>query len=210
LKKLFLFLILLAIPALAQAEDSTTEPPQWSFEIKGGLFYPALSNFSQYYGEKDVPQYSLALAYKIIRQIDIGVEGGYITARGTASAPLHGIMTGSVTLDLIPVNAFLLFRGVLSEQQWIVPYAGGGYTKILYNEAIENQSSVKGSANGYHVRGGLQFLLDALDTESANEFQSEYGVNHTYLFVEAEYTHALTSSVNLGGTGYLVGLLFEF
>jgi hypothetical protein len=43
----------------------------------------------------------------------------------------------------------------------------------------------------------------------------DYGVFHTYLFFEAEYIRATVNtvtsgSVNLGGTSWLAGLLFEF
>jgi hypothetical protein len=40
----------------------------------------------------------------------------------------------------------------------------------------------------------------------------DYGVDHTYFFVEAEYTSAKVKSVSvdLGGTAFQAGLLFEF
>ncbi len=213
MKKLILILLFAVIPVLAhaqEAEESAPASPSWSFEMKGGYFTPALPNWEQYYGKRDMPEYSMSLAYKIIRQVDIGIEGEYLTSHGSAYAPLHGTLAGSVTYDVYPVNVFLLFRAVMSEQQWIVPYVGGGYTKMFYDETIENQGSVKGSANGYHARGGLQFLLDALDPEAANNMYTDNGVFHTYLFVEAEYIHAIAASTNLGGTGYMAGLLFEF
>jgi hypothetical protein len=210
LKKLFLLLFFIILPALAHAQDSGISPPHWSFEVKGGIFEPALSNWSQYYSERYMPEFAMSLAYKIVRQVEIGFEGGYLTAHGTAVAPLHGIAAGSVNYNLFPASAFLLFRGVLREEQVIVPYVGGGYTKIFYNEEVQNQATVKGSADGYNLRGGLQFLLDGLDTSAANNLEMNYGINHTYLFVEVQYIHAVTASNNLGGTGYLAGLLFEF
>ncbi len=214
MKKLILLLLLVVMPALAHAEDSDSDQaqarPYWSFEMKGGVFTPALPNFSQYYSKRDIDEYSMSLAYKIIRQVEIGVEGGYLSSHGQALAPIHNIASGSVTYDLYPANVFVLFRGVVNEQQWIVPYVGGGYTKMFYRESVEDQASVKGSANGYHARGGLQFLMDALDPQSANDLYMDSGIFHTYLFVEAEYIHAVAASTNLGGTSYLAGLLFEF
>jgi len=210
LKKLILLLLFAVVPVLAHAQESVPDLPSWSFEIKGGEFLPALPNWKEFYGKRDMPEYSMSLAYKIVRQVDVGIEGGYLTSHGSAYAPIHQTFGGSVTYDLYPANVFILFRGVASEQQWIVPYVGGGYTKMFYRENIENQGSVKGSANGYHARGGLQFLLDVLDPEAANDMYQDNGVFHTYLFVEAEYIHAVVASTNLGGVGYLAGLLFEF
>lgn len=209
-KIVLLLLILIAAPSLVQAADQTDDQPNWSFEIKGGLFAPSLSNWAQYYGKKDMPEFALAVAYKLQRQIEIGVEGGFLEARGLASAPIHQTLTGRATYDLYPVNAFVLFRGVFDENQWLVPYAGGGYTKMYYREKVEGQDTVSGSANGYHARGGLQLLLDGLDQSAANGMYMDYGIFHTYLFIEAKYTDAVISGINLGGTSYLAGLLFEF
>ena len=70
---------------------------------------------------------------------------------------------------IAPVNIFILLRGVLDEDQWVVPYAGGGFTRLYYKEKIESQGTVNGSVDGYHVRGGLQFLLDAWTRELRTE-----------------------------------------
>ncbi len=210
LKKLVLLLLFAFIPSLAHAEEPLPNRPHWSFEMKIGNFTPDLPNWSQYYGKRDMPEYFIAVAYKITRQIEFGLEGGYLSSSGTAKAPLHGTLAGSVDYKLYPANAFLLFRGLFNEQQWIVPYVGGGYTKMFYEETVENQGTVKGSADGYHARGGLQFLLDNLDSKSADNLYKSFGIFHTYLFIEAQYVHAVVESTNLGGTGYLAGLLFEF
>jgi hypothetical protein len=81
---------------------------------------------------------------------------------------------------------------------------------MYYREKVEGQDTVSGSANGYHARGGLQLLLDGLDQSAANGMYMDYGIFHTYLFIEAKYTHAVISGIDLGGTSYLAGLLFEF
>ncbi len=207
--------MLFLVPAIAYAADPADQP-HWSVEVKAGTFAPALENWRQFYGKRDVTEYGMSLSYKIFRQIEVGVDGGFLTARGTGFAPLHSeltgspVLTGRVTYNLYPASAFVLLRGIFNENQWIVPYAGGGYTKIFYQEKVEGQDTVKGSANGYHARGGLQFLLDGLDRSAANNMYMDYGVYHTYLFVEAKYTRAVVSGINLGGTSYLGGLLFEF
>jgi hypothetical protein len=218
LKKILLCLMLLAVPAVALAEEPLLDVPHWSFELKGGRFAPSLSDWAASYGRKDMPEYAISLAYKLHRMVEVGVEGGAATAKGKAIAKLHSeqagqtVNAGTIRYEIYPLNAFVLFRGILSENQVVVPYLGGGFTHILYREAVEGQGSVKGSANGYHARGGLQFLLDGLDRDGANSMYLDYGVFHTYLFIEAEYTSAKVKdiSTNLGGTAYLAGFLFEF
>jgi hypothetical protein len=214
LKKFLLFFFSLAflLPISAQSQDQSQDQPQWSFELKGGYFTPSLANWKEFYGKRSMPDYGFSLAYKLRRQIEVGVETSYIHGTGQAYAPIHETLAGTVNYSLVPVNAFILFRGVVNENQWVVPYVGGGFTEMYYQEKIVAQSSARGLVDGYHYRGGLQFLLDAIDPDSAKDFNLEEGVYHTYLFIEAERTSAIvkSASVNIGGTAYLMGLLFEF
>jgi hypothetical protein len=212
LKQFIMLLIILFIPTVVPAADPLLDRPHWSLEIKGGTFAPALTNWAQYYDKRSMPAFEGSLAYKLIRQIDIGISGGYAWDKGHAYAPLHSASVGNVTYRIAPISLFILLRGLVSENQWLVPYVGGGFTRLYYQEKIEGQDSISGSVDGYHARGGLQFLLNGLDENAANRMFLDYGVHHTYLFAEAEYTHAVVRSVsiNLGGTAYLMGFLFEF
>jgi len=212
LKKLIMLLIVFFVPAIVHAADPLLERPHWSVEVKGGTFAPALADWAQFYGTKSMPTFAVSVAYKLIRQIDIGISGGYAEDRGHAFAPGHDTFTGNVTYRIVPVNLFVLLRGSLNEDQWVVPYVGGGFTRLYYQEKIEGQDTVNGTVDGYHARGGLQLLLNGLDEHAANRMFQDYGVYHTYLFGEVEYTHAVvrSTSVNLGGTAYLMGILIEF
>ena len=215
MKKFILIFALLIWPAALFAEEPAAERPHWSFEIKGGDFIPAIDNWSQYYGRRYTKEYGGSLAYKLLRPLEVGIEGNYIEDRGQGLAPLHNIAAGNVTYKLYPVNVFVLARGVFSENQWLVPYVGGGWTRIFYEEEVEKQGVARGAVNGYHARAGLQLLLDGIDVDAANSLYLDSGVYHTYFFLEAEYTRAMVdtvsgSSVNLGRTSWLGGLLFEF
>lgn len=208
----FFILMPLLLPSAALAEDTLLGQPHWSLEVKGGRFEPVLANWSQFYDKRSMPEYAATLAYKLLRQVEIGVGAGWIRGKGHSFAVLHGIAAGNVIYELYPVNAFVLARGILNEDQWLVPYVGGGFTRMYYREKIEDGNTVRGHADGYQVRGGLQLSLDFLDRSSSNRMYLDYGVYHTYFFVETEYTRATVRSVstNLGGTAYLGGLLFEF
>lgn len=207
--------MLLVMPVTSYAAETLTERPHWSVEIKGGHFVPDISDWSTFYGKNYTSEYAGSLAYKVTRRLEVGIQGAYIQDKGQGLAPLHGFVAGSVTYKLFPVNAFVLVRGVFSEEQWLVPYVGGGLTRIYYKEEIENQSTARGSADGIHGRAGLQLLLDRIDRSASNSIYLDYGVFHTYIFLEAEYTRVMAStntdgSVNIGGTSWLAGLLFEF
>ena len=212
MKKIILILLFVMLPVAALAEDTAPDQPHWSFEVKGGNFTPTLSNWREFYGKRSMPEYGATLAYKLVRQVEIGVGAGAMSATGTAFAPLHQIAAGKVTYSLYPISLSLVLRGIVNENQWIVPYVGGSFTRMYYEEKIEGQGTAHGKADGYGYRGGLQFLLDGLDPDAANSMYLEYGVFHTYFFVEAEKTTAkvTSASADLGGTAYLFGLLFEF
>jgi hypothetical protein len=216
IKKLFLLaLFALLLPSLATAADPAEERPHWSIEVKGGDFSPAIDNWDTYYGSKKMWHVAGAVGYKVLRQLEVGIEGGMMRDHGRGLAPLNGIITGNVDYTLWPLNAFVLYRAVFSERQWIVPYAGGGWTRMFYREKIELQETVKGSADGYHGRAGIQILLDNADTSASNNLFLDFGIRHTYLFAEAEYmkvnvTDLFGNSLDLGGTSILGGLLFEF
>jgi len=211
-KKIILLVFAILVPAAASAADTGIDRPYWSLELKGGTFAPALDNWEQYYGKKDMPAYGGALAYKLLRQVEVGVGAGSARDKGQGLAPGHGALSGQITYELYPVHLFVLLRGIVTEGQWVVPYIGGGWTRMYYREKIQEQETVRGSADGYHVRGGLQFALDGVDQSAANSMYLDYGVYHTYFFVEAEQTKAdlQPASVDLGGVSYLMGLLFEF
>jgi hypothetical protein len=208
---LFVFMLML-LPTAAFAADPVLAQPHWSLEVKGGMFAPVLENWSQFYGKRSMPEYAGTLAYKLLRQVEVGVGAGSMRAKGQAYAPIHKMYAGTVAYELFPVNAFLLVRGILNEDQWLVPYVGGGFTRMYYREKASDQPTARGHADGYHVRGGLQLSLDFIDRGAQNRMFRDYGVYHTYLFVETEHSRAIVKSVstNLGGTAYLVGLLVEF
>jgi hypothetical protein len=212
---LILLILLVCFPGFVSAAGTDTERPHWSFELKGGAFFPGASNWSKYYGKDFTGEYGGAVAYKLLRQLELGVEASYINTTGKASAPLNNTLTGEVNNQLVPLGVYLLGRGLFYEKQLLVPYAGGGYTRTLYWQEVKNQGKVKGSVNGYYGRAGLQVLLDNIDPESSKNLKTEFNVKHTYLFAEGKYSHASaptipSGTVNIGGTSWLGGFLFEF
>ncbi len=219
MKKLLLSLALIILPVVSLADEENANRVHWSLELKGGANFPAAPNWQDFYGKSSTSEFGSSLAYKVIRQIEVGIEGTYLSANGNGQALLHGgqpAQASQVSYELIPLNVFVLARGVISEDQLLVPYLGGGWTRMFYREEVNGQNmTVRGSTDGYHVRGGVQLLLDTIDPCSAKNLYDEFKVYHTYFFTEAKYTHAVagtnpSGTVNLGGISYLGGLLFEF
>lgn len=215
MRRFVFFFILSLIPVTVQAAEPVLKRPHWSMEVKGGRFSPDIDNWKDYYGNDSTGHYAGTLAYKIFRQLEAGVEGAYVRDEGQGYAPQHQMITGKVKYETAPLSVFALFRGVFKEDQWVVPYFGGGWTRVYFKERVEDQPIVRGSANGYHARAGVQLLLDGIDPRASTNLFLEYGVHHTYFFIEtqsisAKITDATGISIDLGGTSWLGGLLFEF
>ena len=218
MKKLILAAVLLLVPGVLPAA-AEADRPHWSFEIKGGVFFPDSADWSRFYGTSYLGEYGAALSYKVLRQVEVGVEGSYARGTGKGQQPRHAAAgadpSGEVNYEQLPLNLFLLARGVFNENQWLVPYAGGGYTRLFYRQRVKGQERTAGSVNGYHARAGVQLLLDRLEPETAGDAYLDFGMHNSYLFLEGRYLDARvgtvsSGSVNLGGTSVLGGVLVEF
>lgn len=102
----------------------------------------------------------------------------------------------------------------------LVPYAklGLAYTPWWTSKGstgVEYSNGQRGAGGKWGWAGiaGVQFLLDALEPRLAKDFDTDFGINHTYLF--AEYVYEDVN--NFGGKGldlssrrWSFGLAFEF
>ncbi len=201
--------LLLLIPLAGPAAEEQ-KPPRWSLELKGGNFFPDEDAWEPYYGDDKTGQFGIGLAWKFVRQVEIGIDAAYIKDEGKGLAPQQNQLSGDVTLELYPLQLSIVARGVFREDQWLVPYVGGGVTRIYYEQDIRHQEKRRGSATGSHLRAGVQLLLDNIDRGTAWGFYDNFGVNNTYLFIEAQRSSVEVKSIELGGTSYQIGLLFEF
>lgn len=186
------------------------ETPHWSFEIKGGDFHSAEEQWPEFYGDDQFRAYALAAGYKLIRQLEIGIETGYQADNGKGLAPTHGVLSGNVYYKLYSAHLQLTARGIFTPDQWLVPYIGAAWSRYNYRVETEQQSDISGAFDGYQYRSGLQLLLDKLDKTSASDLERNTGIVNTYFFLEAQRTEAIVEDIDLGGTAYLAGLLFEF
>jgi hypothetical protein len=223
LTKKLLFVLVLLLPvqvclAASTAEKNKTEEPvkpkapKWSLELKAGLFEPEIDNWEQFYGDDKTKHVAGSVAYKVIQQIEIGMEGGWIRDRGKGFLPANGIIGGEVEYQLFPLNIFVLFRGTFSPGQLVVPYIGGGWSRVYYKQKITNQSNIDGAENGTHYRAGIQFLINNINKKAASQLKKSYGVQNSYFFLEVAELDVKTDSTNveIGGTSYLAGFLMEF
>ena len=210
---LLVMVLCMAPSAVMALEKSTEVKPSWSLGLKGGHFKPAIPDWETYYGDDTTTRFAASLAYKFLNYFELGVEGGQLRDRGQGYLPLNNTVTGNVNYALYPLNVYVLVQGIFYQDQWLIPYVGGGWTRAYYNISISNQDDIKGSVDGTHVKGGLRVLLDGMAKGDARNLQAKYGIDNTYFFLEFQTITAkadVVPEVDIGGDSYLFGVLFEY
>ena len=85
-------------------------------------------------------------------------------------------------MRIIPIQAFLAYRFDVAAQRWnvpLVPYAKAGVGAWFWST-----EGMSGRRGGFSYGGGLQFLLDVIDSQLARETDRELGINNSYLYVD--------------------------
>ncbi len=117
------------------------------------------------------------------------------------------------SLTAIPVDVSLSYRFEYAENQILVPFA-----RIGMSATFVGQTSKTGAGRSATYVGagldwgvGMEFSLHALDRISQNLFDSDFGVNHTFLTIEYLESKALLnlSPHNLARKEIRAGLRFE-
>jgi hypothetical protein len=219
-RRLGALLIALALgspAALAQPSDPSVVPqdPRWGVALGGGYFVPAVDGFSDQYGSRGGWMPVLALSYALIPSVWLQGDVGYWTSKGF----VRGALTGRVSADqqhlsLIPVTVGAEYQVRFSRDQFVVPFIAAGYRRVAYRLAVDGDEEIRGGANGWVARSGIDFSLNPLDPSSASSLYADYAIARTSLRVEAQWAKVnapgTVGDIDLGGTTVLAGLRFEF
>lgn len=128
------------------------------------------------------------------------------------------------SLTMLPMALLAVYRFDVMAERWsvpLVPYLKTGPTYTLWwmrrgdgdissvpTSAGEEQKG-RGGVWGWQINAGVGFQIDRLEPSASRKLDSDYGVNHTYLFVEL--LHALNfGEPRLGDTTFMGGLALEF
>ena len=194
------------------AEESARQSPSYTFELQGGLYQPTDENWESYYGSKNMMEMGVSFAYRIFSVLDIGTSASFGQDNGTGRLPISQISSGKVSYEVLPIDVYAVLRLRFSDRQWIVPFAGGGYTRFFYRQSVDEKGYARGSVDALHARAGLQILLDPLDGSSARDMFQTYGVLNSYLVLEGKMVKAQAGepAIDLGGVSYRMGILLEY
>jgi len=224
---------------LMAAQSSAETPRSMMFEFHVGPYVPQVdrafkysSPYSDVFGDESMVMFGVHLDFQLFQDfgsVAIGggarigwVEGQALNLDGTASAD-------PTLLHTLPLTATVTYRFDWMAREWnvpIVPYGKVGLTYTVWwvlngNGEIANTYDLAGVGRaghggtfGFHAAGGVQLLLDWFGLGMAAEFDTEVGVNNSYLFVEYGY-HSVNDfgsaeSLDLGDATFSAGLMFEF
>ncbi len=186
--------------------------PHFTVGLKGGYMIPEVEDWKDHYGEEGFVTGGVEIGWKFFRALELNTSVGYGEDEGTGTTVTGRESIDSVTFRYMPVHVSLLYRLILSEDQIVVPYVGGGYSHFFYWVEV-NDDTISGDRMGYHARGGIQILLDRFDREAAQVLQASEGIDNTYLFFEGIYAVGDDfgdEDIDLGGWQIMGGVLFEF
>lgn len=219
--------------------QSFTEPPQTPrtsmLEIKLGGVKPRIDSaggltgnpYQETFGAGSMLLFELQMDRQLWQEIGsfaVGFSAGYAEKFGFARQVGGG---GELTqaeektgFHIVPLKALAVYRFdyfAIRNGIPLVPFVklGPTYTSWWSTKGggVEffNGQRGAGARFGYQFSGGVSFLLDVLEPRLARDFDSDLGVNHSYLF--AEYTHANmfgSGGMDLSMRHWMFGLALEF
>lgn len=142
---------------------------------------------------------------------EIGV--GYFNENGTAIGATSGASSQDrFNLFLLPMSTGFAFRADFKEDQIVVPYVKAGFDYVYFRQNLKGQT-VNGLKTGLHVAGGVQFLLDMIDSGTKQTMENDFGINDLYFIAEARYSWINSfggRGLDLSSLIFTGGLLFEY
>lgn len=206
---LLIFGAVLLMPSLVSAVERS--PQWWSTELKAEFWLPRAANTKLFIDQccNVGGRVQGGLLYKSKFNVIGGVGAMYITgdSRGTISGAQS---QDKFSLLLIPMETSFVFRADFKENQFVVPYVNAGADYVFFRESSSGHS-VKGLKTGLHAAGGVQFLMEMLD--SSGNLERDYGINDIYLTLEGRYNWINSfggHGLDLSGLLFSLGFLLEF
>jgi len=139
---------------------------------------------------------------------------GSIGATATAGSFKATSKNTRGTLSTNPITAGLsFFLDTLFKEPYVVPYATGGAYTVFYKETLADQSVEGRTPYRPFYAAGLAFQLDWIDEGAHMDSYKDFGLENTYLFVEARQFMRTSDTDNPDfstAMHFNAGLKFEF
>ena len=232
-------MVAMGLAPFAHAQRTFSESPRsGALRVKLGSYNPR-SNidgepgvtgepYRQTFGLRGMLLFELAYEYYLFQGVGafgVGLSAGYAEKYGPATLADDPTQTTSerTALHVFPVRLHVIYNFDYPALHWgipLVPYLRGGIAyvpwRITKGGAVEQFDGRRGMGGRWGASGaaGLAFLLDVLEPRVAADFDSDMGVNNTFLFAEFD---VLRTDLLFGGGGlnlsshqFMFGLNLEF
>ncbi|MBM4396914.1 MAG: hypothetical protein FJ087_14650 [Deltaproteobacteria bacterium] len=229
-------LLALAAPAAASAESDR----DMMLELKFGPYRPAVDSefgsatpYEDIFGSGSMFMTKLELDYEFFKMHGtLGVGGTIGYAQDTGRGVMADGTTSSdeTTLHVLPLSIDLVYRWdwlAHNHKVPLVPVVKAGFDYYVWwvtngvgrvpqweDPVTGKVSQGRGGTFGGHVTFGLSLMLDFLAPDMAQTFDTDVGVNNTFLF--AEFTMSwiddfgARSRMDFSSNSFLAGIAFEF
>jgi hypothetical protein len=229
--------LLLAVPAVAQEVTlpPTRSPRTGAVILRGGGYKPRIDSeaalmgrtpYKDTFGDASLLLIELELQrffYQGIGTAGLGLGAGYAEKYADAKLEGGGASADKAALKVLPLQLNAFYKFDYAAFRWNVPLVPYGKLGLVYSpwwitkgsgtEITDGGATGKGGKWGWAATAGVSFLLDVLEPRFARDFDTDLGVNHSYLF--AEYTHAEVNNfggkgLNLGSRRWMFGLALDY
>ena len=203
-----IFALFVSFTSVSAAAEENNDS-RWLATVKGGIFEPDFDQYETFYGSDHTSYYGVSFSYLFRQHFEVGVGLDYSRSKGKGWLPQNQQTGGEVRYSIMPVHAYVGYRGKFSAAQGVVPYVSLGLTYLRYEQKVLGQDDVDGGAGGFHWRAGVQFRLNSFDRAGAGKLSARYGIENTYLSLEYQSVSAKSDDIELGGQSMLIGLVLE-
>jgi len=232
LTRIFFALVVTAYAVSAHAESDRN----FLIELKFGPYKPSIDSefdtatpYADVMGSSSVLMSQLEFEYEFWNEVGVialGCSIGY--SKDSGKQKLKTTLEKSndeTTLHLIPLKIDFVYRFDYLAQKYnvpLVPHIKGGFDYYVWwitNSVGHVPKSADGSTGrggtfGGHVSFGLAFLLDFLTPDMAQTFDTDLGVNNTYIFAEYVLSwiddFGSDKSFDFSSRTFMAGVAFEF
>lgn len=222
-----------ATSALVQEDVTLRSPRTGAVNLRLGGYKPLIDEeegltgtpYKDTFGDASLLLFEAELQrffYQGYGTAGLGLSAGY--GEKYAAAKLSdGTNAGEQTaLRVIPITANVFYKFDYAAFEWSIPLVPYGKLGLVYEpwwitkgsgtEVVDGNKGA-GAKWGWSATAGMAFMLDVLEPRFARDFDSDLGVNHSYLF--AEYIYADVNNfgkpgLNLSSRRWMFGLALDY
>jgi hypothetical protein len=222
--------LLIALPgeALEVGNVPTQSPRSGAIEFKLGTYKPRVDDeanlngatpFSSTFGGNSMLLFQLEIErflYQGIGSAGLGFSGGYAEKYGDTKTTTGETAAEKTAFKVIPLQVSALYKFDYAAFHWgvpLVPYAQLGLIYTPWWTTKGDATQLSGGTWGYGLTAGLSFMLDVLEPRLARDFDTDVGVNHSYIFAEYSYSKVNDfggDSLNLSSGHWMFGLALDY